>query len=173
MVCSSSCTRFLLASMASASSRSWTDLPYSASWTFSSSIVIIATSHIRVSCVSYTVYLMARAKSILALLVVQSAGAALHHAVVAHHRPDGVKKAFQVPRQGDVGHIFAVQPRLFGDLQLVPAVDLGQAGQPRAHVVGAVLVPLCQQVVLVPQGRPRSDHRHVPLQDVPQLGQFV
>ena len=70
-------------------------------------------------------------------------------------------------------HIVAVEFRLFVDLQLVAAVDLRPAGQAGADVIGAVFVPLGQQVILVPQRRARADDRHVPHKDVPELGQLV
>ena len=70
-------------------------------------------------------------------------------------------------------HIPAVQLCLFGDLQLIAAVDLGPAGQAGAHIVGPVFVALRQQIVLVPQRGTRTDDRHIPHKDAPQLGQLV
>ena len=48
-----------------------------------------------------------------------------------------------------------------GDAVIIPAVALRPSGQPRAHIVCAVLVPLGQQVVLVPQRRARADDCHI------------
>ena len=70
-------------------------------------------------------------------------------------------------------HIPAVQLCLFGNFQLVPAMDLRPAGQPGAHIVCTVLIPFGQQVVLVPKRRARADDRHIPHKDIPQLGQLV
>ena len=70
-------------------------------------------------------------------------------------------------------HILAVQPGLHRDLQLIPAVHLGPAGQARGHIVGPVFVPLLNQVVLVPQRGPGAHHAHLPHKDVPQLGQLI
>ena len=70
-------------------------------------------------------------------------------------------------------HVPAVQLRFLGDLQLVAAMDLRPAGQAGADVVCAVLVPLGQQVVLIPEGRARTDDCHIAHKDIPQLGQLV
>ena len=87
-------------------------------------------------------------------LFVQSAGTALDHTVVVEHRPDGAKEALYVHAKAQVLHIVAVQPGLVHDLQLIPPMDLSPAGQAGADIVGTVLVPLGQRVVLVPEGRP-------------------
>ena len=76
------------------------------------------------------------------------ARAALHHAVVVQHGDDGAKKALHVQPKAQMLHIVAIQPGLVGDLQLIAAVDLRPARQAGADVVGSVLVPLGQQVVL-------------------------
>ena len=52
-------------------------------------------------------------------------------------------------------------------------MDLRPAGQAGADVVCAVLVPFGQQVVLVPEGRARTDDCHIAHKDIPQLGQLV
>ena len=52
-------------------------------------------------------------------------------------------------------------------------MDLGPAGQAGADIVGTVLVPLGQQVILVPQRRARADDCHIAHKDVPELGQLV
>ena len=52
-------------------------------------------------------------------------------------------------------------------------MDLCPAGQARAHIVCMVLVALCQQIILVPQSRPRANDRHITYKDIPQLGQLV
>ena len=90
------------------------------------------------------------------LFLVQRPGAALHHAVVVGHGPDGAEKAPDIQPEAHMLHIPAVELGLFRDLQLVPAMDLRPAGQAGADVVRPVLVPLGQQVVLVPEGRARD-----------------
>ena len=57
----------------------------------------------------------------------QGAGAALHHTVVFQHGGNGAKEALHVQPEAQVLHIPAVQLCLFGDLQLIAAVDLGPA----------------------------------------------
>ena len=52
-------------------------------------------------------------------------------------------------------------------------MELGPARQAGADIVGTVFVPLGQQIVLVPEGRPGADDRHIAHKDVPQLGQLV
>ena len=52
-------------------------------------------------------------------------------------------------------------------------MDLSPARQAGADIVGTVFVPLGQQVVLIPEGRPGADDCHVAHKDVPQLGQLV
>ena len=83
------------------------------------------------------------------------------------------KKHFTSSPKADVLHIPAVQLCLFGDFQLVPAMDLRPAGQPGAYIVCTVLIPFGQQVVLVPKRWARADDRHIPHKDIPQLGQLV
>ena len=97
----------------------------------------------------------------------------LHHAVGAQHAEHRAQYAAGVEGQAHAPHILAVQAGLHVDGQLVPPVDLGPAGQPGAQVVGAVPVPLGDQVELVPQRRARAHHRHLALEDVEQLGQLV
>ena len=103
----------------------------------------------------------------------QRPGAALHHAVVVGHGPDGAEEAFDVQPEAHMLHIPAVQLRFLRDLQLVAAMDLRPTGQAGADVVCAVLVPFGQQVVLVPKGRARTDDCHIAHKDIPKLGQLV
>ena len=103
----------------------------------------------------------------------QGAGAALYHAVMPEHSGNGAKEALYIQPKADMLHIPAVQLCLFGNFQLVPAMDLRPAGQPRAHIVCAVFIPLGQQIILVPQRRARADDSHIPHKDIPQLGQLV
>ena len=70
-------------------------------------------------------------------------------------------------------HIFAVKGGLDRYLQLVAAIDLRPAGQPRKYVVGSVLVALRNQVILIPEGRPRPDNAHISQQDIDNLRQLV
>ena len=80
----------------------------------------------------------------------QGAGAALHHAIMLEHGGNSAKEAFHIQPKADMLHIPAIQLCLLGDFQLVPAMDLRPAGQPRAHIVCAVLIPFGQQVILIP-----------------------
>ena len=75
--------------------------------------------------------------------------------------------------EAEISDILAVIGGLFFNGQLVPAVDLGPAGETRADVVGAVFVPLGDQVILVPQRRPGADDGHLPGEDLGDLGQLV
>jgi len=54
---------------------------------------------------------------------------------------------------------------------VIAAADLSQAGHPRLdfQVMYILLVPL--EFLL--DDRPRPDHAHFPLEDVPHLGQFI
>lgn len=63
---------------------------------------------------------------------------------------DRAEEAPDVKQKGEFFHILAVKPGLYIDFQLVPAIDLRPAGQPRDNVVGSVLVPLRQQILLIP-----------------------
>ena len=85
-----------------------------------------------------------------ACFFVQSAGAALHHAVVLKHRGNGAKEAFHIQPKAQMLHIPAVQLGLLRDLQFIAAMDLCPAGQARAHIVCMVLVALCQQIFTKP-----------------------
>ena len=76
----------------------------------------------------------------------QGAGAAFHHAVMPEHGGNGAKKALHIQPKADVLYIPAIQLCFLGNFQLVAAMDLCPAGQPRAHSVCAVLIPLGQQV---------------------------
>ena len=66
-----------------------------------------------------------------ACFFVQSAGAALHHAVVLKHSGNGAKEAFHIQPKAQMLHIPAVQLGLLGNFQLVAAMDLCPAGQAR------------------------------------------
>ena len=69
------------------------------------------------------------------LFFVQRPGAALHHAVVVGHGPDGAEKASDIQPEAHMLHIPAVELGLFRDLQLVPAMDLRPAGQTGADII--------------------------------------
>ena len=84
-----------------------------------------------------------------------------------------MEKDLAILGKGDVGRVFPVIPGLDINRQLVTAVDLRQAGQPGAHVVGVHGVPRFDQVVLVVQSRPGADDAHLPGNDVVNLGQLV
>ena len=59
---------------------------------------------------------------------------------------DGAEKAFAVKEKAQLFHIFPVEPGFYVNGQLVPPVDLRPARQAGTHVVGAVFVPLRDQV---------------------------
>ena len=101
------------------------------------------------------------------------ARAAFHHAIVIQHRLDGAKEALYIHPEAQMLHIIAIQPGFIGNFQLIPAVDLRPAGQTGSDVVGTILIPLGQQIILIPERRPRPDDRHIPHKDVPQLRQLV
>ena len=58
-----------------------------------------------------------------ACFFVQSAGAALHHAVVLQHRGNGAKEAFHIQPKAQMLHIPAVQLGLLGNFQLVAPLN--------------------------------------------------
>ena len=66
-----------------------------------------------------------------------------------------------------------IQGSLHRDLQLVPAVDLGPAGEARADLVDTILLPLFHQIELIPQRGPGANDGHFAGEDVHQLGQLV
>ena len=107
------------------------------------------------------------------LAFLELACAALYDAVAFDDAPDGPKEAPDVHAEADAPAVVSVQLRLIGDLQLVSAVDLRQAGQARHHIVGRVCFPFRYQVRLVPKRRPGTDHAHLPAEDVPDLGELV
>ena len=57
--------------------------------------------------------------------------------------------------------------------EIIPAVHLRPAAQAGTHVVGPVLIPQGDQVILIPQGGSWADQGHFSLEDIPQLGQLV
>ena len=89
------------------------------------------------------------------------------------HGNDGAEKAFAVKEEAQFFHIFPVEPGLYLNGQFVPPVDLRPARQAGAHVVGAVFVPLGNQVKLIPQGRPGADDGHFSRENLKNLGQLV
>ena len=107
------------------------------------------------------------------MLAVQRAGAALYDSIMGQYRFDGAKKAAHIQPKAQVLRIVAIQAGLFLNLQFIPAVDLCPASQTRPQIVGSVLIPGIQQVVLVPQRRTGADDRHIPHKDIPQLRQLI
>lgn len=86
----------------------------------------------------------------------QLPGAALYHTVSAQCGNGRSEEAAAIKAEAHTLHILAVQTRLVGNLQLIPAADLRPAGQARLYIVGTVLVALSQQVLLIPEGRART-----------------
>lgn len=101
------------------------------------------------------------------------AGATFDHAVALEHARDCTKEALAVEKETLALHVFAVESRLHGNLELVAAVDLRPAGKAHGHVVRAVLVAFGNQVVLVPQRRARADDAHGTAKDVEHLREFI
>ena len=106
-------------------------------------------------------------------LLVDFAGAALHHAVALEHANERTKKTLAVEKETLTLYVFAVEGRLHGNFQFVATVDLRPAGQAHGYVVGTVLVTFCNQVVLVPQCRARADDAHGPFENVEHLREFI
>ena len=83
---------------------------------------------------------------------------------IAQARVDGANIVVVLPHWGTKNR--AQTP----DTVHAMAERMAQAG---ADVIGAVFVPLGQQVILVPQRRARADDCHIAHKDVPELGQLV
>ena len=103
----------------------------------------------------------------------QPSGAALNDALVPEHIANRHHETGHVHRERHMPCILAVAHGLFLDLKLVAAVDLRPARKPRHDVVCAVFVPLRDQIVLIPQGRPRADDAHLSLQNVEDLRELI
>ena len=88
---------------------------------------------------------------------------------------DGQKEDFGVQGQGDVLHVPDIQLNAAVPLHVLPAVGLGPAGDAGPHVehVPLELVVVLNGPGMVGEGRPGADEGHIPLEDVPELGQLV
>ena len=87
----------------------------------------------------------------------QFSRAALDHAVTTQSGNGRPEKAAAVKGEAHAPHILTVQTGLVGNLQLVPTADLRPAGKTGLHIVGTILVPFSQQVLLIPEGRPGTE----------------
>ena len=94
-----------------------------------------------------------------------------------HLFPDRYISSTSVPQMFHVDRAFPNSPitteLMRTSWQLVPPVGLRPAGKTRAHVIGPVEVPLSNQVILIPQCGPGSNHRHFPGKNLENLRQFV
>lgn len=106
-------------------------------------------------------------------MLVDFAGAALHHAVALEHANERTEEALAVKKETLALYVFAIEGGLHGDFQFVAAIDLRPTGKAHGHVVCTVLVTFCNQVVLVPQRRTRADDAHGPFENVEHLRQFI
>ncbi len=87
------------------------------------------------------------------LFLLKHAGTAFHNAIVLQHLPNGAEEAPAVKEKAEILDILAVQTGFHRNFQLIPAIDLRPAGEARTYPIGAVLVTLCNQVVLIPRGQ--------------------
>lgn len=69
--------------------------------------------------------------------------------------------------------VLHVKSYLSGNAQLIPAVDLGLAGEPRLQIVHPVPGAQRDQIGLVIKRRARTDKTDVALENAPQLRQFI
>lgn len=107
------------------------------------------------------------------LRLMQLSRATLDHAVAPQGGNGCPEKAAAVKGKAHAPHIFTVQPRLVRDLQLVPATDLRPAGKAGLHIIGTVFIPLRQQILLIPEGRPGTNNAHVAPKNIPELRNLV
>lgn len=101
------------------------------------------------------------------------AGAAFYHTITLEHADKCTKKTLAVEKETLALYVFAVEGGLHGDFQFVATVDLRPTGKAHGHVVCTVLVTFCNQVVLVPQRRTRTDYAHGPFENVEHLREFI
>lgn len=106
-------------------------------------------------------------------MLVDFSGAAFYYAVALEHANERTEEALAVEKETLALYVFAVQGRLHGDFQFVATVDLRPTGKAHGHVVCTVLVTFCNQVVLVPQRRTRTDYAHGPFENVEHLREFI
>ncbi len=70
-------------------------------------------------------------------------------------------------------NVFTIEAGLDLDRQFIAPIDLGPAGQSDRYVVGSILVPGLNEVILIPKSRPGTDDAHVTLEYVEYLRQFI
>ena len=88
------------------------------------------------------------------------------------HVGHGEQQDFQIERKRPVVNVFHVERHPPGEVELVPAFQDPQAGQTRFHAEPPPL-PLFVLRHFLGQRGPGSDERHVPSQDIEQLGELV
>ena len=106
-------------------------------------------------------------------VLLQLARAALDHTFAAQGADGSAEEAAAVEQKAHFFDIFAVQPCLFLDRKRIAAADLRPAGEAGTDVVRAVFVALGKQILLIPERGARADHAHIPLENVPELRNFI
>ncbi len=95
------------------------------------------------------------------------------NAGAAQDDEEGAPDDVEVEAQGLAGEVLGVHADLFGDAEVVTAVDLGPAGEAGGEFVDAVLGAQFDEVVLVEERGAGADDAHVTLKDAPELGELV
>ena len=103
----------------------------------------------------------------------QSASAAFYDAIVLQYLSNTAEEAFTVKQEAELLSIFAVQPGFHCDFQFIAAIDLRPTSEARPDIIGAILIPLRNQVVLIPQSWPGANNAHLPGENTQNLGQLV
>ena len=98
---------------------------------------------------------------------------AFHHAARMQDVTHRLEEDPAVERRALAPGILPVQPRLFRHGHAVTAAHLGQPGQARTDRGSAVAAAQAKQIGFGQHHGARPHEAHVPLEDVPQLGQFV
>ena len=114
-----------------------------------------------------------RRRGIFRLAFMHFAGAALNYSVVVQHFAYRSEKAFTIESETKLMDVFAVQACLFGNFQLVSAVNLRPTGKSRANVVCSVFIAFFDEIVLVPKCRARSYYRHLSNENIEKLRKLV
>jgi len=104
---------------------------------------------------------------------VHFSGAAFDNAVALEHADERSEEALAIEQETLAFYVFAVEGRLHGDFEFVATVNLSPAGEANGNVIRAVLVTFSNQIVLVPQGRTRTDDTHGAAKDVEHLREFI
>ena len=100
-------------------------------------------------------------------------GSAFYDSVTSKHGEYRSDKAPDIHKRPHLFYILAVQSGFDRDLKFISSVDLCPSGKSRFYIISSVLVTFCDQVILIPQCRSRSDHGHISSGNIPKLRKFI